>query len=60
MLTYAYVKLQSLKSDRKGIAALEYGILGAVVLGALVTAINLVKGDITTIFSSIGTSLTSP
>jgi Flp pilus assembly pilin Flp len=60
MFTQFCSVVQSLKANSQGIAALEYGILGAVVLTAIVTAVNLVAGDIPGIFSTLAASLTSP
>ncbi|MBN8892355.1 MAG: hypothetical protein J0H91_18895 [Rhodospirillales bacterium] len=45
-MLYIFSKLESLKSDRRGVTALEYAVVGAVVVGAVATA-----------FASFGTAL---
>jgi Flp pilus assembly pilin Flp len=40
-------------NDRKGISSLEYAVLGAGVLGALVTAVGLLTPAIGTMFNKI-------
>jgi len=43
--------------DKKGISALDYGILAAVVVGLVATAATTLGGDVGTAFGTIGTSL---
>jgi pilus assembly protein Flp/PilA len=50
-------ELNRLKADRKGITALEYGILAAIVVGALITAATTLGGDLKTLFTNIGNKL---
>jgi pilus assembly protein Flp/PilA len=50
-------ELARLKADRKGITALEYGILAAIVVGALITAAGPLGADLNTLFTSIGGQL---
>ena len=51
-------ELNRLQADRKGITALEYGILAAIMVAALLTGFKAVTGDLTTLFNNIGGKLT--
>lgn len=51
-MLYIVSKLQSLKSDRRGVTALEYAVVGAVVVGAVATAFG-------TFGTALSTKLTS-
>ncbi len=64
MLTYslalierAKAELNRLSRDRKGITALEYGILAAVMVAALLGAFKTLTGDLSTLFNGIGGNL---
>lgn len=48
-----------LKADRRGVTALEYGLIAAVMGALIVAAITTLGGDLKTAFTSIGTELTS-
>ena len=45
--------------DRRGVTALEYGLIAAVMGALIVTAVTTLGGSIETAFSSIGTELTT-
>jgi pilus assembly protein Flp/PilA len=45
--------------SRKGISALEYGILAAVLVGAISAAAGLLSTDISSAFSTIGGKITT-
>jgi pilus assembly protein Flp/PilA len=61
MLLHATVwtinKLQGLGRDTKGVTAMEYGIIAAVTVVVVGTAIGGIGGNLTTIWTKIGTSL---
>jgi Flp pilus assembly pilin Flp len=48
-----------LHTDRRGIAALEYALLAAMISGTLVMAVNNFGVDLASAFASIGGTLTS-
>ena len=54
----AKAELARLSGDRKGITALEYGIMAAVMVGVLVVAFTSLTGSLKTLFNTIGTDLT--
>ena len=45
--------------DRRGVTALEYGLIAAVMGALIVTAVTTLGGDLGTTFTSIGGYLTS-
>lgn len=51
--------LKKLSRDERGVSALEYAILAAVVLGVVVAAIQVFGGKIETAFETVGTQLDS-
>jgi pilus assembly protein Flp/PilA len=57
LIERAKAELSRLSSDRKGITALEYGIMAAVMVAVLATAFQALTGQLTTLFTSIGTKL---
>lgn len=59
LMERAQAELARLKADRKGITALEYGILAAIVVGALVTAAGTLGTDLKALFTNLGTKLTA-
>jgi Flp pilus assembly pilin Flp len=46
-----------LKADKKAVTALEYGLIGAVIVGTIVVGFKLLANSASTKFSSIGGSL---
>lgn len=46
-----------LKNDRKGVTAMEYGLIAALVAVVIITALQLVGTNLTAIFNKIATSL---
>jgi pilus assembly protein Flp/PilA len=58
LLERAKAELHRLHSDRKGITALEYGIMAAVMVAVLGAAFSGVAGHLTTLFTAIGGKLT--
>ena len=51
--------LNRFRGDRRGVTALEYGLIAAVMGALIVTAVTTLGGSIETAFSSIGTELTT-
>ncbi len=49
--------MKALRRDERGVSALEYAILAAVILGVVITAITLLGTDITELFGKIGTKM---
>jgi len=52
-------RFRVLKSDRRGVTALEYGLIAAVMGALIVTAMTSLGTSLSTAFSTIGTVLTS-
>jgi pilus assembly protein Flp/PilA len=52
-------KLRALKGDRRGVTALEYGLIAAVMGALIVTAFTTLGTNMGTAFTTIGTVLTT-
>ena len=46
-----------LKTDRRALTALEYGLIGATLVATIIVGFNLLANSASTIFSGIGHSL---
>ena len=57
MLAYTVTLLQSVKSDRKGVTALEYGLLAGLIAVAIIGGATASGTSISTMFTDIGTRL---
>jgi pilus assembly protein Flp/PilA len=55
--SYAYCKMLTLKQDRKGVTAMEYGLLAGTTVVVGLAAIAGIGTSIATIFGNIHTSL---
>ncbi len=53
------ILLARLSADRRGVTALEYGLIAAVIGGVVISASTSLGADIVTAFSAIGTTLMS-
>lgn len=53
MMTRAKLFLQRLKRDQNGLTAVEYAVLGAVVVAAIVTVGESFEGQLTNAFASL-------
>jgi pilus assembly protein Flp/PilA len=42
-----------LKSDRRAVTALEYGLIAALIAGVIVTAVTLIGTNLTTTFTTL-------
>ena len=51
--------LKSIHRDTRGVSALEYAILAAVILGVIVVGVNALGVDISELFGRAGTALDS-
>ncbi len=49
----------NLKTDRRAVTALEYGLIAGVIVGTLAVGFNLIANDLSTKFENTGTSLTN-
>jgi len=51
--------LRKVRIDRRGVTALEYGLIAAVMGALVVTAVSTLGGSMNTAFSNIGSVLTT-
>ena len=57
---FEYIKAWlELKTDRRAVTALEYGLIAALIAVVIVTAVTTVGTDLTTTFTRISTKLTA-
>lgn len=49
----------SVLHNKEGVSALEYGLMAALIAGALVTSVTGLSGNLSDLFSSLGTLITS-
>jgi pilus assembly protein Flp/PilA len=56
MIEYLTTWLQ-LKTDRRAVTALEYGLIAALIAGVIVVAVTLVGTNLTTTFNGIAGSV---
>jgi pilus assembly protein Flp/PilA len=49
--------IQNLWDDRRGVTAVEYGLIAAIVAGVVVTAVGLMGDGLTSAFAKITTNL---
>ena len=52
MIEYVTTWIQ-LKTDRRGVTALEYGLIAALIAGVIVTAVALVGTNLTSTFNTL-------
>jgi pilus assembly protein Flp/PilA len=51
---FAYLMIWTqLQADRRGVTALEYGLIAALIAGVIVTAVTLVGTNLTSTFNSL-------
>ena len=53
-----FVGMSAMLRDRKGIAAMEYAILAAAILGAIAAGAATLGTDVSTLLTNLGTHLT--
>lgn len=57
MFAYCFALLQALRADRKGVTALEYGILAGLIAVVIIGAATTLGGDISSLFGRISTAI---
>jgi pilus assembly protein Flp/PilA len=57
MLAYCCVLLERLRNDRKGVTALEYGVIAAVTVAAVAGTIGLVGTQLGNTWNTISNAL---
>ena len=57
MLPYAFALLERVIADKKGVTALEYGVIGAAAVGALLLAFNTFYATLSGVFTAIGAAM---
>jgi pilus assembly protein Flp/PilA len=60
MMHKAIHLLGNLKADRKGVTALEYGVIAAVLVVAVAAGIGTIGGGLATKLTAISTAITGP
>jgi pilus assembly protein Flp/PilA len=50
-------KLEALRADTSGVTAIEYGLIAGFISVAVIGALTLIGGSLTTLFTSIQTAL---
>lgn len=56
-MLYLMSKFEALKSDRRGVTALEYGVIAAVIIGVVATLFQGMGTNISTKMSTLSTTL---
>lgn len=56
-MTNLIADIRALLADRKGVTAMEYGLIAALVAVVIITAVGLVGTNLTGIFNRIANSL---
>lgn len=57
-MLYLLTTVRALTGDRRGVTALEYGLIAAVMGALIVTAVTTLGGSLVTAFGDIGSELT--
>jgi Flp pilus assembly pilin Flp len=57
MIAYGLSFLECMKSDRKGVTALEYGVIAAAIVVAVAGAATVVAAKLPTLFATLGSLL---
>ena len=57
MLTHLFFLLQSLKTNRKGVTALEYGVIAAAIIGAIATVVGTIGTNMSGVFSTLASKV---
>ena len=57
MTSSILTKFRALFADEKGVTAIEYGLIAALIAVAAVTAMGTVGGSLTTTFQNVATQL---
>lgn len=59
-MTKLFIKAQNLLEDRKGVTAVEYGLIAALIAVVIMAALVTQGGNLTNIFNVIATRLAVP
>ena len=51
--------VMALKSDKRGVTAVEYGIMAALIAAVLVTAVGTFTSGLSSVFTNIGNELST-
>ena len=57
MFAYTFALLERVKVDRKGVTAMEYGVIAAGIVIVVATAAATLGTKVSTLFGSIGSKL---
>jgi len=57
MFAYTFALLERVKADRKGVTAMEYGVIAAGIVIAVAAAAATLGKNVSTLFTTIGGSL---
>jgi pilus assembly protein Flp/PilA len=57
MFTYCFALLESLKVDRKGVTALEYGLIASLVAVVIIAAVTLLGTNLSSTFNAVATKI---
>ena len=55
-----YANVRALMSDRKGVTALEYGLIAALIAVVIIGGVTAVGSNAAAVFNSIATKLVAP
>lgn len=59
MLTDVAQLVRASLRNSAGVSSIEYGILAVGVIGAVVVGVTLLSGDLSTLFTSLGTTIST-
>jgi pilus assembly protein Flp/PilA len=59
-MTKLFIEARNLLEDRKGVTAVEYGLIAALIAVVIVAALVTQGGNLTNIFNAIATRLAVP
>lgn len=57
MFAYAFGLLERVKADKKGVTALEYGVIGAAAVAVLLVTFNAFYGALGGVFTRIAAAM---
>jgi pilus assembly protein Flp/PilA len=57
MFAYTLALLQSVKTDRKGVTALEYGLIAGLIAVVIITAVTTLGTNLSAQFASVATAI---
>jgi pilus assembly protein Flp/PilA len=57
MFTTLVLLIQNLRGDKRGVTALEYGLIASLVAVVIISAVSLLGNNLSTTFNKIATTL---